>query len=126
MNRGVTQALADVDVVVFVVEAKAFSAQDRAVIRLLPEGKPVILAVNKTDMLKEKNSLLPLLAGFSKEYPFAAIVPVCATRGINSRTCLQRCVNTCHTMNCFLRKTTSRTKANAFSPRNISARKSSA
>ncbi len=81
MNRGVTQALADVDVVVFVVEAKAFSAQDQAVIRLLPEGKPVILAVNKTDMVKEKNSLLPLLAGFSKEYPFAAIVPVCATRG---------------------------------------------
>ena len=81
MNRGVTQALADVDVVVFVIEARALGAQDRAVIRLLPEGKPVILAVNKTDEVKEKNSLLPLLASLSKEYPFSAIVPVSATRG---------------------------------------------
>lgn len=81
MNRGVTQALADVDVVVFVVEARVLGAQDRAVIRLLPEGKPVILAVNKTDEVKEKNSLLPLLASLSKEFPFAAIVPVSATKG---------------------------------------------
>ncbi len=88
MNRGVTQALADVDVVVFVVEPRALGAQDRAVIRLLPEGKPVILAVNKTDEVKDKNSLLPLLAGLSKEYPFAAIVPVSATRGSQLRDLL--------------------------------------
>ena len=47
MNRGVTQALADVDVVVFVVEAGRFDAQDKAVLRLLPHERPVILAVNQ-------------------------------------------------------------------------------
>ncbi len=88
MNRGVHQALADVDVVVFVVEAKALSAQDRAVIRLLPEGKPVILAVNKVDVVKEKTSLLPLLASLSAEYPFAAIVPVSAAKGNQLRDLL--------------------------------------
>ena len=81
MNRGVTQALADVDVVVFVIEADRFDARDKAVIRLLPRERPVILAVNKVDQLKDKNSLLPLLASISHEFPFAAIVPVSAAKG---------------------------------------------
>lgn len=81
MNRGVTQALADVDVVVFVVEAGRFDAQDKAVIRLLPKDRPVVLAVNKTDQLKDKAALLPILASLSGEFSFAAIVPVSAAKG---------------------------------------------
>ena len=81
MNRGVTQALADVDVVVFVVEAGRFDAQDKAVLRLLPRERPVILAVNKIDQLKNKSILLPMLASLSGEFPFVAIVPVSAAKG---------------------------------------------
>lgn len=81
MNRGVTQALADVDVVVFVVEAGRFDAQDKAVLRLLPRERPVILAVNKIDQLKDKATLLPMLASLSGEFPFVAIVPVSAAKG---------------------------------------------
>jgi GTP-binding protein Era len=81
MNRGVTQALADVDVVVFVVEAGRFDAQDKAVIRLLPKDRPVVLAVNKTDQLKDKAALLPILASLSGEFSFVAIVPVSAAKG---------------------------------------------
>ncbi len=81
MNRGVTQALADVDVVVFVVEADRFDAQDKAVLRLLPRERPVILAVNKIDQLKDKATLLPMLASLSGEFPFVAIVPVSAAKG---------------------------------------------
>ncbi len=81
MNRGVTQALADVDVVVFVVEAGRFDAQDKAVLRLLPRERPVILAVNKIDHLKDKATLLPMLASLSSEFPFTAIVPVSAAKG---------------------------------------------
>jgi GTPase len=81
MNRGVTQALADVDVVVFVVEAGRFDAQDKAVLRLLPHERPVILAVNKIDQLKDKATLLPMLASLSSEFPFAAIVPLSAAKG---------------------------------------------
>ncbi len=81
MNRGVTQALADVDVVVFVVEAGRFDAQDKAVLRLLPRERPVILAVNKNDQLKDKATLLPMLASLSSEFPFTAIVPVSAAKG---------------------------------------------
>ncbi len=81
MNRGVTQALADVDVVVFVVEAERFDVRDKAVVRLLPKDRPVVLAVNKIDQLKDRGKLLPVLASLSNEFPFAAIVPVSAAKG---------------------------------------------
>lgn len=81
MNRGVTQALADVDVVIFVVDADHFDARDKAVIRLLPSERPVILAVNKIDQIKDKTKLLPLLAELATQHDFAAIVPVSAAKG---------------------------------------------
>lgn len=81
MNRGVTQALADVDVVIFVVDAEHFDARDKAVIKLLPADRPVILAVNKIDQTKDKTKLLPILANLSEQYVFAAIVPVSAAKG---------------------------------------------
>ena len=81
MNRGVTQALADVDVVIFVVDADHFDVRDKAVIKLLPADRPVILAVNKIDQIKDKTKLLPILASLSEQHPFAAIVPVSAAKG---------------------------------------------
>ncbi|MBP7525489.1 MAG: GTPase Era, partial [Propionivibrio sp.] len=81
MNRGVTQALSDVDVVIFVLDADHFDDRDKAVIKLLPPDRPVILAVNKIDQIKEKAKLLPLLGNLATEYPFAAIVPVSAAKG---------------------------------------------
>jgi len=81
MNRGVTQALADVDVVLFVVEAGRFDEKDAAVINLLPADRPVIVAVNKTDQIKDKTQLLPFLASLGARHDFAAIVPVSAAKG---------------------------------------------
>ena len=49
MNRGVSQALAEVDVVILVLDADHFDERDMAVIQLLPPERPVILAVNKID-----------------------------------------------------------------------------
>lgn len=81
MNRGVTQALSDVDVVVLTIEANRFDDRDLAVIRLLPQDRPVILAVNKIDQIKNKKELLPLLSSLSDHHAFAAIVPVSAAKG---------------------------------------------
>lgn len=85
MNRGVTQALADVDVVLFVVEAGRFDDKDKAVIRLLPADRPVIIVVNKIDQLKDKTKLLPFMAELAKERDFAAIIPVSAAKGKTTR-----------------------------------------
>ena len=81
MNRGVTQTLSDVDLVLFVVEAGRYDAKDQAVVRLLPNDRPVILVVNKADQFKDRNDLLPFLAQVSAEHDYAAIVPVSATKG---------------------------------------------
>ncbi|SBT04324.1 membrane-associated, 16S rRNA-binding GTPase [Candidatus Accumulibacter aalborgensis] len=81
MNRGVRQALADVDVVLFVVEAGRFDDRDRAVRQLVPADCPVIIVVNKIDQLKDKSRLLPFLAELAREGDFTAIVPISATRG---------------------------------------------
>lgn len=81
MNRGVTQALVAVDVVVLVVDADHFDAKDKAVIQLLTPERPVILAVNKIDQIKDKPRLLPVLAALAGQYSFAAIVPISAAKG---------------------------------------------
>ncbi|MDR1351540.1 MAG: GTPase Era [Zoogloeaceae bacterium] len=81
MNRGVTQALAAVDVVFFVIEAGVFDARDVAVLRLLPPETPTLLVLNKTDRVKDKASLLPFVAQVASEREFAAVLPVSATQG---------------------------------------------
>ncbi len=81
MNRGVTQALADVDVVLFVIEADRFGGKDKVVLNLLPEDKPVILVINKTDRIKDKAAFMPFLAEVAAKRDFAAVVPVSATSG---------------------------------------------
>ena len=81
MNRGVTQTLSDVDVVIFVVEAGRYDAKDKAVVRLLPKDRPVILVVNKTYLLKDRSALLPFLAEVAADHDYAAVIPVSAAKG---------------------------------------------
>jgi len=81
MNRNVTQTLADVDVIICVVEAGRCGATDRAIFKLLPRERPVLLAINKIDRLAEKSKLLPFIALVAEEFPFAEIVPVSAVSG---------------------------------------------
>ncbi len=81
MNRGVTQTLSDVDLVLLVIEAGRYDAKDQAVVRLLPKDRPVILVINKTDQLKDRTALLPFLAQVSADHDYAAIVPISATKG---------------------------------------------
>ncbi len=81
MNRGVTQALADVDVVLFVIEADRFGGKDKVVLNLLPEDKPVILVINKMDRVKDKAAFVPFLTDVAGKRDFTAIVPVSATNG---------------------------------------------
>lgn len=82
MNRVVTQALADVDVVVHVVEAGKWSAADEEVMNLLPKGRPVLLVVNKIDNLKDKNSLFAYVQRLNNLFPYTAVIPVSAKKRI--------------------------------------------
>ena len=89
MNRSITQALQDVDLVLVVIEAGGLSREDRKVFELLPPGRPAILAVNKIDRLADKKRLLPLLAELQSERVFSEIVPVSAKSGEQTPQLLQ-------------------------------------
>lgn len=81
MNRTVQQALAEVDVALWVVEAKTVGDEDRIILSLLPTDTPVILVLNKVDLIGDRRSLLPRVAELASWRQFAAIVPVSAQRG---------------------------------------------
>jgi GTPase len=75
LNKTVTQVL-------FVVEPMHLGEADRLVLKLLPKDKPVLLVVNKADLMGDKGNLLPLIQDFDQEFPFAAIVPVSAKKNL--------------------------------------------
>ena len=81
MNRSVTQALSEVDVTICVIEAGRFGTADRAIVKLLPRDRPVLLAINKIDRLADKSRLLPFIAQLAQEFAFAEIVPLSAEKG---------------------------------------------
>ena len=81
LNRAVREALADVDVVIWVVDAERLTEADRRVQALIPPGKPAIVALNKVDAVADKNALLPRIAEIAALQTFAAIVPLSAEKG---------------------------------------------
>lgn len=81
MNRNVSGALGDVDVIVLVVEAGRWGEGERDLVAMLPVDIPVLLAVNKIDRLADKSSLLPFIAQASQYFSFAEIIPLSAEKG---------------------------------------------
>ena len=82
MNRVVTQALADVDVVLHVVEAGKWSEADAQLLPLLPKTRPAILVINKVDMVKDKGSMFGFVEKIVAQHEYAAVVPISAAKGI--------------------------------------------
>jgi GTP-binding protein Era len=84
MNRAATSILADVDVVVLVIEALKWKEDDElALQRLADVTAPVVLAVNKVDRVADKERLLPFLQEVSARRDFSAVIPISATRRTN-------------------------------------------
>ena len=81
MNRTVMHALAQVDLVLLVIEAGRFTAADAALVGLLPDSRPVVLAMNKIDRLQRKDELLPSIERVARVFGFAGIFPLSAETG---------------------------------------------
>ena len=84
MVNAALDAMRDVDVVALVVDAAVKPGPgDRFMLAVLKELKtPVILALNKVDLIK-KTRLLPLLDSYRQAHPFVEFVPVSAVDGTN-------------------------------------------
>lgn len=89
MNRSVTSSFADVDVILLVIEAGRWGAGEEALLAMLPEGKPVILVINKIDRWEDKGQLLPFITKLSTEHQFAEIVPLSAEKGMGTEALLK-------------------------------------
>ena len=89
MNRVVSSSMRDVNVVLFVLEARQYDERDQLVLKMLPQDVPVILVINKVDMMADKNELLPFIERLSAEFKFAAIVPVSARQDKQLDTLLE-------------------------------------
>jgi GTPase len=84
MNRTAAAALADADLVVFVIEALRFGEEDEAVLkRIRDSGRDSIAVVNKVDKVNPKDRLLPFVAELAARHPFLDVVPISAQKGVN-------------------------------------------
>ncbi|HDZ56113.1 MAG TPA: GTPase Era [Pseudomonas xinjiangensis] len=84
MNKSATQALRDVDVVLFVVDRMRWTDEDEMVLEKVRYVKcPVILVVNKVDRMDDKREMLPHLEWLTTQLPNAEVVPVSALHGRN-------------------------------------------
>ena len=87
MNKAASSVIHDVDVVLFVVRALHWTDEDQRVLELLQTVKtPVILVVNKVDMVTEKDQLLPYLQTLGEKRAFHDVVPLSALKGSNMPT----------------------------------------
>lgn len=87
MNKSVKRALRDVDVVLMVIEAGHYDLEDQQIATQIPEGMPVVLAVNKIDSMPNAQ-LLPFLQTFNDASRFTHVVPVSAEKKRNTDTLL--------------------------------------
>jgi GTPase len=89
MMKAASAAIADGDVILLMVDAAAAARSgctqvpelEKVVLsRAASQAKPVILVLNKVDVIVKEN-LLPLIAAYSGAFPFSALIPISAKTG---------------------------------------------
>lgn len=84
MVKAAEGTLKEVDAILFVVDAteKMGPGEYYILERLQSTTRPVILVVNKLDLI-EKEDVLPIISGYAAKYPFAGVVPISAKEEMN-------------------------------------------
>lgn len=84
MNQAALSTFSDVDLIIFVVAGTIWNKEDEAVLQALQKtNRPVILAINKTDIVEQKDKLLEHIKNISQKFNFATIIPISAQSGTN-------------------------------------------
>lgn len=84
MLKAAEGTLKEVDAIFFVIDAtEKFGGGEKYILeRLSATDKPVILVINKIDLI-EREKILPIISEYSARKNFAAIVPISAADGSN-------------------------------------------
>jgi GTP-binding protein Era len=78
LNKTVVGAVADVDLILFVVEAGSFTPADARVLALLGKNIPTLLIANKLDNVHRRGDIAPWLQTMQEKHAFAEFVPMSA------------------------------------------------
>ncbi len=82
MNRAASSSIAEVELIMFLVEGTHWTADDEMVLnKVIQSGRPAVLVVNKVDNVQDKEELLPHLQKIASRHNFQEIVPISATKG---------------------------------------------
>lgn len=85
MNRTVTTTVADVDLILYLVDRLHFTDEDEQLLDTLARVQcPVFLVINKVDLLEDRTQLLPFIDAARVRFPFAEVVPVSALKDHNT------------------------------------------
>lgn len=84
LNKTASSAATGADVMVLVVQALVWTADDALALEVVQrQDKPWILAVNKVDLVKPKEKLLPWIQSLEGVDDAVTVVPISATKGDN-------------------------------------------
>ncbi len=85
MNEQAYHIIDEVDTIIFMVDAtKPFGKGDNFVLNRVKDlNKPVLLVLNKIDLIKNKKELLKTIQEYSELYNFNEIIPVSSLRNNN-------------------------------------------
>ena len=83
LNKTVQQALKDVDVILFLIEPGVLDETDKKILNMIPEETPIVLAINKVDLMKDKAKLLGYIKELDGIQRFEAIVPTSVKKANN-------------------------------------------
>lgn len=84
MNRAATSSIDSVELVLFLIDAREWTEEDENVLKRLSNDRvPVVLVINKIDLIKEREALLPLLQEHAKRMVFHDVIPLSALKSVN-------------------------------------------
>ena len=91
LNKTVVGAVADVDLILFVVEAGSFTPADARVLALLGKNIPTLLIANKLDNVHRRGDIAPWLQSMQEKHSFAEFVPMSAKNAKDVERLLDIC-----------------------------------
>lgn len=89
LNKTVKQTLQDVDIILFLIEPKQITDIDLKILQMIPKKTPIILVINKVDLLKDKSKILKLIQTCKDYNRFEEIIPTSVKKENNLKELLQ-------------------------------------
>lgn len=84
MNKAALSLVSDVDVIVFMVAGTVWRSEDEMVLQVLSKADcPIILAINKIDLVAQKEQLLESIKNIGQKLKVTAVIPMSAQDGTN-------------------------------------------